>query len=151
MSRLVACALLSAFSVLAQTNRGAISGTVTDQSASVVPGANITITNLGTNEIRRLTSGSAGSFSAPDLDPVLYKLQVEMKGFKKSVVENVKVDTASTTAVNVVLQAGAVDTQVTVAAESAMLNVESGTTGCTVTSRELQDVPLVNRSVLDLA
>jgi hypothetical protein len=151
MNRLVACALLSAYSLLAQTNRGAISGTVTDQTASVVPGANITITNLGTNEIRKLTTGPAGTFTAPDLDPVLYKVEVGMKGFKKSVMENVKVDTASTTAVNVVLQAGNVDTQVTVAAESAMLNVESGTTGSTVTSRELQDVPLVNRSVLDLA
>ena len=45
MNRLVAIALLSAFAVFAQTNRGAITGTVTDQSQSVVPGANITITN----------------------------------------------------------------------------------------------------------
>jgi hypothetical protein len=151
MNRLVACALLSACSLLAQTNRGAISGTVTDQTASVAPGANVTIRNLGTNEVRKLTSGPAGTFAALDLDPVLYKIEVETKGFKKSVVENVKVDTASTTAVNVALQAGNVDTQVTVAAESVMLNVESGTTGSTVTSRELQEVPLVNRSVLDLA
>ena len=43
------------------------------------------------------------------------------------------------------------DTQVTVTAESAMLNVDSGTTGSTVTEREIQDVPLLNRSVLDLA
>src|SRR5215467_7643311 len=114
MNRLVAIALLSAFSVFAQTNRGAISGTITDQSQSVVPGATITILNLGTNETRKLTSGTTGAFSALDLDPVLYKVQVEIKGFKKSVVENVKVDTANTTTVNVTLQAGTVDTQVTV-------------------------------------
>jgi hypothetical protein len=151
MYRLVAIALVSAFSVFAQTNRGAITGTISDQTQSVVPGATITITNIGTNEVRKLTSGGTGAYSALDLDPVTYKLQVEMKGFKKSVVENVKVDTASTTTVNVVLQTGAVETQVTVSAEAAMLNVDSGTTGNTVTSRELQDVPLVNRSVLDLA
>ncbi|HJZ96615.1 MAG TPA: carboxypeptidase-like regulatory domain-containing protein, partial [Candidatus Solibacter sp.] len=151
MNRLVAIALLSAFSVFAQTNRGAITGTITDQSQSVVPGATITITNLGTNEIRKLTSGSSGAYSALDLDPVTYRVEVEMRGFKKSVVDNVKVDTAGTTTVNVTLQTGAVDTQVTVAAESAMINVDSGATSNTITSRELQDVPLVNRSVLDLA
>jgi Carboxypeptidase regulatory-like domain len=151
MNRLVAIALLSAFSVFAQTNRGAITGTITDQSQSVVPGATITITNIGTNEVRRLTSGGSGAYSALDLDPVTYTVSVEMKGFKKSVIENVKVDTASTTTVNVTLQAGTVDTQVTVSAEVAMLNVDSGTTSNTITSRELQDVPLVNRSVLDLA
>lgn len=151
MNRLVAIALLSAFSLHAQTNRGAITGTVTDQSQSVVPGANITITNIGTNEVRKLTSGAAGTFSVPDLDPVTYTVEVELKGFKKSVVENVKVDTASTATVNVILQTGAVDTQVTVSAEVAMLNLDSGTTSSTVTAREIQDVPLVNRSVLDLA
>src|SRR5215471_2534832 len=151
MNRLVAIALLSAFSVFAQTNRGAITGTITDQSQSVVPGATITITNVGTNEVRRLTSGSSGAYTALDLDPVTYRVEVEMRGFKKSVVDNVKVDTAGTTTVNVTLQTGAVDTQVTVAAESAMINVDSGATSNTITSRELQDVPLVNRSVLDLA
>jgi hypothetical protein len=151
MNRLVAIALLSAFCVFAQTNRGAITGTITDQTQSVVPSANITITNLGTNEVRRLTSSATGAYSALDLDPVTYTVTVEVRGFKKSVVENVKVDTAGTTTVNVTLQAGAVDTQVTVAAEVAIINVDNGTTSNTITSRELQDVPLVNRSVLDLA
>ncbi|MCX6631963.1 MAG: carboxypeptidase regulatory-like domain-containing protein [Candidatus Solibacter sp.] len=151
MPRLVAIALASALAAFAQTNRGAITGTVTDQSQSVVPGASITITNIGTSEVRKLTTGQAGTYSAPDLDPVTYRGEGELKGFKKSVVEDVKVDTASTATVNVTLQTGTVDTQVTVSAEVAMLNVDSGATSSTVTAREIQDVPLVNRSVLDLA
>ena len=70
MNRLVAIALVSAFAAFAQTNRGAFTGTVTDQSQSVVPGANITNTNTRTNEVRRLTSGQTGAYSAVDLDPV---------------------------------------------------------------------------------
>src|SRR5947209_19232641 len=101
MNRFVAIALLSSAAVFGQTNRGAITGTIADQSQSVVPGATITITNAGTNEVRKLTSGSTGAYSALDLDPVTYNVQVEMKGFKKSVIENVKVDTATTTTVNV--------------------------------------------------
>ena len=64
MNRLVASALLCAVTALAQTNRGAITGTVTDQSQSVVPGANITVTNTRTNEVRRLTSSQSGTYSA---------------------------------------------------------------------------------------
>jgi hypothetical protein len=46
MNRLVAVALLSAFSVLAQTNRGSLSGTITDQTSGVIPGASVTVTNV---------------------------------------------------------------------------------------------------------
>ena len=53
---LVAITLFTAFCLFGQTNRGAITGTITDQSGSVIPGANIVITNLGTNEVRKLTS-----------------------------------------------------------------------------------------------
>jgi hypothetical protein len=44
-----------------------------------------------------------------------------------------------------------VNTQITISADAVMVNTESGTTGSTVTEREIQDVPLLNRSVLDLA
>jgi hypothetical protein len=151
MNRYVATFLLTAVSLFAQTNRGAITGTISDATQSVVPGASITITNLGTNEVRKLTSSQTGAYAAPDLEPVLYRVEVELKGFKKSIVEDVKVDTNSTSTVNVMLQAGTVDTHVTVSADVALLNVDSGTTSSTITSRELQDVPLLNRSVLDLA
>src|SRR5689334_19016043 len=110
MNRLVAIALLSALSVFAQTNRGSISGTVSDQTSAVIPGAAITVTNLGTNEVRKVTASDAGAYSVPNLEPVAYKLEVEAKGFKKQVVQDVKVDTSTNTTVNVTLQAGSVDT-----------------------------------------
>ena len=149
--RYLAILLSGALSVVAQTNRGGISGTVMDQSQAVIAGATVTITNAGTNEVRKLITSQLGSYSAVDLEPVTYRVEVEFQGFKKSVVQNVKVDTASITTVNITLQAGSVDTQVTVTSEAPAVNVESGTTGATITERQIQDVPLVNRSVLDLA
>jgi hypothetical protein len=151
MNRLVATFLLTAFALCAQTNRGSIAGTVMDQTKAAIAGAKVTITNLGTNEVRRLTTSENGSYDAADLEPVNYSVQVEAQGFKKEVVENVKVDTASVAGVNIVLQPGSIDVQITVSAEAAMVNTESGTTGQTITEREIQDVPLLNRSVLDLA
>jgi hypothetical protein len=117
----------------------------------VIPGATITVTNLGTNETRKVTSSESGAYSVPNLEPVLYRVEVENKGFKKALVQDVKVDTASNTAVNVTLQAGSVDTQVTVTAESTAIDTQSGTSSNTVNERQIQDIPLLNRSVLDLA
>jgi hypothetical protein len=151
MIRLVAIALLSAFSVFAQTNRGSISGTVTDQTSAVMAGAAVTVTNVGTNEVRKVTTSDSGAYSVPNLEPVVYTVEVESKGFKKQVVQEVKVDTASNTTVNVTLQAGSVDTSITVTAESTSIDTQSGTSSNTVNERQIQDVPLLNRSVLDLA
>ena len=151
MHRLVAILALCATAVFAQTNRGSLSGTVSDQTQAVMPGVTVTITNLGTNEVRKVTTSANGSYSATNLEPVTYKVEAESKGFKKTVVDNAKVDTATDTTINIVLQTGSVDTEVTVSADATTLNTESGSLSSTVTEREIQDVPLLNRSVLDLA
>src|ERR1035441_6793371 len=93
MHRLVAILALCATAVFAQTNRGSLSGTVSDQTQAVMPGVTVTITNLGTNEVRKVTTSANGSYSATNLEPVSYKVEAESKGFKKAVVENAKVDT----------------------------------------------------------
>jgi hypothetical protein len=149
--RLAAALLSCAVFLSAQTNRGGITGTIFDPTGAVVPGAKVTITNVGTNAAITVTSSGAGSYVVPNLDPVVYNVSVEASGFNKQVVENVKVDTAQVASVDVKLQTGTAATSVTVDASVAMVNTESGTTGSTVTEREIQDTPLFNRSVLDLA
>lgn len=146
----VALLLLTA-SAWAQTNRGSISGTVFDASSSVIAGAQVTVTSVGTNEAHKVATSESGTYSVLNLDPVTYRVEVEAPGFKKKVVNYVKVDTASNATVNVTMETGSVDTSVTVTAEAAMVNTESGTTSSTISEREIRDVPLVNRSVLDLA
>lgn len=136
---------------LAQTNRGGISGTVTDATGAVVPGAKVTVINAGTNQAVRLTTSSEGSYNALSLEPVLYRITVEAPGFKKAIIEKLKVDTSATLTVNVTLETGAVENTVTVTADGGGVITESGTTAQTITERQLQDVPLFNRSVLDLA
>lgn len=151
MNRFVAIFALCTVSLSAQTNRGGIAGTVTDPTDAVVPGATVTITNLRTNEIRKLITSQNGAFSALDLEPVTYRVAVEMQGFKKAVVDNVKIDTATTAAVNIKLETGTASTEIQVSATASVLNTESGTVSSTITERQIQDSPLANRSVLDLA
>src|SRR5262247_390077 len=137
--------------VCAQTNRGGISGTVSDKNGGVIPNATVTVTNSGTNQSQKLTTSEEGAYSATSLDPVVYRITVEAPGFKKTVLNNVKVDTATTVTVNVTLETGAVETIIDVTAEAPLLNAASGATTQTITARQIQDVPLLNRSVLDLA
>src|SRR6266536_3275582 len=148
---LIAMILFGAVVALGQTNKGGISGTVIDANGGAVPGATVSITNLGTNQVQTVTTSDTGSFTVQSLDPVTYSITVEAPGFKKALVETVKVNTATTATANVILEAGAVSESVLITAESALINTESGTATQTITARQIQDVPLNNRSVLDLA
>ena len=85
------------------------------------------------------------------LEPVTYNITVEAPGFKKAMVNNIKVDTATFPVVNVKLEPGAAKEEVTITAEAPMINEGTGTPSQTVSERQLTDLPLNNRSVLDLA
>src|SRR5258708_256878 len=141
----------TAFLVVAQTNRGGISGPVRDQSGAAVPSATVVIINSGTNAPRRLTTSDKGTFILENLEPVTYRIEVSAQGFKKAVLEAVKVDTSTVVSANLVLKAGDVATEVTVTENAALINTESGTLGQTISERMLNDTPLPTRSVLDLA
>jgi hypothetical protein len=143
--------LLSVLALSAQTNRGGITGTVFDSTGAAIPSATVTITNLGTNQKTVVKTSESGAYSAPSLDPVNYNITVEATGFSKKMVGPVKVDTAAIATVDVTLKAGQVTTELTISAEAPAVNTESGAVGTTVTSRQIQDIPLFNRSVLDLA
>src|ERR1044072_6926738 len=108
--------------LIGQTNKGGISGTVSDSKGAAIPGATVTITSIETNQSTTLTTSDSGSFSANLLDPVVYKILVEAPGFKKGLVEKVKVDTATTATVNLTLEVGSVNDQVTIEADAPLLN-----------------------------
>ncbi len=141
--------LLSA--ALGQSNRGGLRGTVTDSKGGLVPGATVVVTNAGTGQKQTVVTGSDGTFSINSLDPVDYNIEVTAKDFRKTAIPNVKVDTATTASVNVVLEAGGVGEEVTIVADTTTVSTESGATSQTITERQLRDLPLNNRSVLDLA
>ncbi len=134
-----------------QTNKGGISGTVLDQNGAAVPGATVTVTNRGTNQTSTVTTSESGSFSVSSLEPVTYQIVVEATGFKKAILERIKVDTATTASANISLETGAVAETVTVSDEAALISTESGTMSQTISERQLRELPLNNRSVLDLA
>src|SRR6266540_4987040 len=110
----IAVVLISVIAAVAQTNKGGISGTVTDANGAAVPGATVTITNLGTKQESKVTTSETGAFSVSSLDPVSYSIVVEATGFKKALVGSLKVDTATIASANIVLETGSVSEQVTI-------------------------------------
>src|ERR1044072_5425644 len=149
--QIIAVVLLLAVAAAGQTNRGGISGTVMDQNGAAIPGAIVTVTNLGTGQKQTLTTSEDGAFQVSSLDPVSYSIMVEAQGFKTATIQSLKVDTATTANANVIMEPGAVGEQVVVVADAPLLNTESGTATTTVSERQIQDIPLNNRRVLDLA
>ena len=93
LTRIPAFVLSAAFALLglarplfAQTTvgTGSIVGTVSDPSGAVVIGAEITITNVATGQVVKLTTNSFGSFNSGALLPGNYKTQVSAKGFRSA-------------------------------------------------------------------
>jgi hypothetical protein len=143
--------LILGLAIIGQTNKGGISGTVKDSTGAVVPNAKVTITSVGRNQSITLTTSSEGVFSAKTLEPVEYNVLAEAPNFKKVVVQNIKVNTATVETVNIVLEIGDFSETVNVQAEDVLINTESGTTAQTISEMQLRELPLNNRSVLDLA
>ena len=72
-----------------QTSKATIVGTVTDTSGAVVAGATVTVTNVGTNQERTVTTNEDGTYNVPLLDIGVYRIKVTASGFQESVRENI--------------------------------------------------------------
>ncbi len=148
MNRLVAVFLCVVPAILAQTNAGSITGTVTDQQQAVVAGVAITVTNLATNVKQSAVSSSAGVYSIPALEPGSYRLTAELTGFKKLVQEPIPVETARSVTIDLELPVGTTTTEVTVTTEAPMVQQSNATVQYTINSKQIEELPLANQSAL---
>jgi Carboxypeptidase regulatory-like domain len=113
-----------AATALAQFDRGTVTGTIKDSQAGVVPGATVTITSTQTQQSRTTTTDSSGFYSFPNMTAGRYEIVVELSGFKKINRENVQLDAAGTLKLDFTLEAGSLSEEVTVTAESPILQTE---------------------------
>jgi len=142
--------LLAALPAAAQST-GAIMGQVTDLSGAAVPGAKVVVTSVETGVERPTTSTSEGYYSAPSLPPGNYTVAAEVAGFKKAVSAAVKVDTTATVRVDLALVPQDSKVTIDVTARPPALETETSMTGETVSGKELTELPLNGRNVLELA
>ncbi|PYS71663.1 MAG: hypothetical protein DMF73_10270, partial [Acidobacteria bacterium] len=132
------------------TPTGSISGTISDPQGAVVANASVTAKNKATGEQKTATTSDSGAFNIPAVPSGAYIVTVEVKGFKKMQVTDVKVDVGSPATVNVALEVGSAQEIVTIVGGGEVIQSQSATIGTTLTGRQITDIPTASRDALDL-
>jgi hypothetical protein len=144
-------ALLLSCAAAAQGVRASLLGHVTDESGAAVPGAQVTITNAGTNETRTTETDASGNYVVPQLLPGEYTLSVELTGFKKEIRKGIVLETGQEARIDVSLKVGSVAETIEVSAESPLIQSESMAIGNVVDQKKIVELPLNGRDYLQLA
>jgi len=139
---LVFMGVIGAGPILAQSERGTITGTVHDSSGAVVPAANVRITNVATNVTIATTSNLSGEFTAPDLATGKYDLHVEKGGFRAFLLTGITVDAASTVRADANLEVGESRQTVEVQAAAIQLQTQDATSATSIENTLVNDLPL---------
>ena len=147
---LAVCMLFFGGIVFAQVTTGTISGTVSDASGAVIPGANITVRNVETGITRTSSSDEAGRFRAPQLGLGNYEVTAEAAGFQTTVRSGVTLTVGREAQVDFALQVGAVAERITVTGEAPLIETTNSTVSSLVDEKTMRDLPLNGRSFADL-
>lgn len=150
LSRYTLALIVATLAANSQTFRGAINGTVTDQSGAVVAAAKVTATDTGTGiTLDSVTTGN-GEFSFQDLPLGTYKVTVSAAGFEQVTVSNVSVTAGQVYTLPVKLKVGQTSTTVDVSAAAIQVDTTSATQSDTIPDAALQNIPLNGRDFSQL-
>ena len=127
-----------------QTLTGTILGTITDQSHAVIPGVQVSVTDVNTNYHRIETTNDSGFFAFGNLDPGNFRVDVEHTGFRKVVRSGIALEPNSTIRVDVELTPGAVTEVIDVTSQAAILQTDRTDTSATIENQQLNSLPLLN-------
>ena len=144
---LAVSAFVLASSLLAQSaGTGALTGTVTDPTGGVVPGAQVTLISTDTNQTRTAATGIDGSYRFALLPPGTYRVRFSATGFKTAEVSSMNVSVTETPVLDRALEVGLQSDQVTVEAQTETLQAATSTLGSTVGTRTVTALPLSSRN-----
>jgi len=129
--------------MLAQTDRGTVTGTVSDPAGAVVASANVQAKNAESGASYEAATTGTGNFTLAQLPAGTYELSISVPGFKKSVRPGIIVNVAATVRVDFTLEVGAATESVTVQAEAPLLKTESGELSHNIDYGRLGNLPLL--------
>jgi hypothetical protein len=130
----------------AQAVTANISGTVTDSSGGVIAGAQVVVTNMGTNASLTTASNDQGRYNAPDLVVGTYEVQTSKAGFQTTVRKDILLTVGSQLAVDFTLQVGTAQETVTVESSAAQVETQSTALSTLVSPQQMVDLPLNGRN-----
>jgi len=143
-----AMAIMLAFTVLitmAQGTGASINGVVHDATGAIVENATVTATNTATNEQVTSTTQSGGEYTLLNLSPSTYKLTVTANGFSTYEQTGILLNVNQHATVNIALQLGAVQQQITVNADVTGLDTTSSELNSVVNGTSISNLPLNTR------
>src|SRR5262245_25703960 len=128
----------------AQSDRGTITGTITDPAGAVVASAPVEARNTETGTAYQAASSGTGNYTLSQLPAGTYELTVTLPGFKRYVRQNAIVSVAGTLRIDVALEVGATNESVTVTEAAPLLKTESGELSHNMTTDKVNNLPVIN-------
>jgi hypothetical protein len=146
MVRFTALLVLLSAPLVAQTDRATLTGTITDQSGAVVPGAAVSIKAVATQAERTTITNAAGAYTFDFLPIGEYTGSIAAKGFDTLRIEPFVLEVGQTRTLNERMSVGAVLSEVTVQASAPGLDQSSAGIGGVIQRGQIQDIPLNGRN-----
>jgi hypothetical protein len=129
---------------------GQITGRITDTSATGIPGATITLTNVSTNAERSTTTTDSGDYTLASVPPGVYNLRMEHTGFATATSTNIEVQVQQTVRLDTTLKVGQISESVEVSAQADLLQAENASVGTVIENKGVTELPLNGRNYLSL-
>ncbi len=139
------CLLALVPGALAQMTTSTLTGTVADPSGAAIPGARISVQNLGTNNVRTVEANSSGAYTAGDLLPGTYAVTAEKSGFRKSIQTGIVLTVGQVATLSISLQLGDVKESVTIIANAELINTTTAEISQVINQDSIADLPLNGR------
>src|SRR5437763_11596998 len=141
-TRIVLLCVLFCASVWAQSDRGTLTGTVSDQSGAAVPRAAVVAREGSSGAEFQVATTDTGNFTIALLPAGSYDLTVTASGFKAHLQKGITIDVAQIARLDVVLQVGSINDSVTVTADVGLLRTENAELSTTISREHLNDLPI---------
>jgi hypothetical protein len=132
-----------AWTASAQTANGTITGSVNDQTGSVVPNAAVEVKNTETGSIYRALSTATGNYTATQLPVGRYEISVAVQGFKKYTRQGLELTAAQIMRIDIPLEIGSTGEVLTVNAEASLLKTESSDVTHNITIDNMTNLPIL--------
>lgn len=144
-------ALVAAACAHAQSFRGSIIGQVTDPNGAALAHAAVTVTDTDTGAVDRVYTTKEGYYTAPNLLPGAYSVNVDVPGFKRFERSRIQLETQQNATINIKLEIGSASAVVTVTSTPPLIDTADASTGQVLTTREVEDLPSNGGSPLGFA
>jgi hypothetical protein len=146
-----AALLLTTTTALGQGSTTAtIRGNIQDSSGAVLPGANVTVTNVGTKSVQHTVSDDRGQYQVAGLFPGTYDIRVELSGFKTYERKAVALSPNDTRGIDVRLDIGEQTETVTVTAQQELIQTQTGAREGVLNAAQIDNLSIIGRSALEL-